>query len=108
MLTEAALLTLKTFKTLVRYNLKLENVSFFNIQFINGVPYFIDLLSIKKTKEFYPWYAFGQFLQHFTFPSIIFKYGVFSNAAFLQVFPEGINKKRASRLTPLKSYFSYI
>lgn len=106
MLTEAALLTLKTLKTLVQYNLTLKDASFFNIQFINGVPYFIDLLSIKKTKKFYPWYAFGQFLQHFTFPAIIFKYGVFSNASFLQAFPEGINKKSASRLTPLKSYFN--
>ncbi len=106
MLKDAALLTLELQATLLDIGLVLKDASFFNIQFINSRPVFIDLLSIKKTGVFYPWHAYGQFLRHFAFPLIALKYGSFTSTVMISAFQDGLDKNTIANLVPVRSYFN--
>ena len=107
MLQDAAYFTLEFQNQLLEKGLTLKDASFYNVQFINGRPIFIDLLSIKIAgPNIYPWFAYGQFLQHFVFPLIILKYKNFDSLQFLQAYPDGITKAEVLRHVPIKSHFS--
>lgn len=106
MLKDAALLTLTTLEKLLAYKLTLKDASFFNIQFVNGKAVFIDLPSIQKVEKFFPWFAYGQFLQHFIFPIALLKYKRFSSLYFMSAFSEGISASVTSKLLPFKSRFN--
>jgi len=107
MLQAAAQFTLVFQKSLLQKGLSLKDASFYNIQFINGAPIFIDLLSIKIAgTKVYPWFAYGQFLQHFVFPLVMVKYKRFDSLQFLQAYPDGISKAEVSRHVSFRSYFS--
>ena len=105
-LKEAALCTLSLQKTLIPLGLELKDATFYNIQFVNGTPVFIDLLSIKRTKNPYPWFAYGQFLKEFLFPLLLIKYKKVTDLTFLASFSEGLNKHTISRLLPFRSVFN--
>jgi hypothetical protein len=108
MLQEAAKFTLNFQSYLLEKGFTLKDASFYNVQFINGNPVFIDLLSIKKCNDkLYPWFAYGQFLQHFVFPLIIIKYKNFDSLQFLQAYPNGISKSEVLRHISFSSYFSF-
>ncbi len=107
MLQEAAEFTLNFQSNLLEKGFTLKDASFYNIQFINGNPVFIDLLSIKVAgNKLFPWFAYGQFLQHFVFPLIIIKYKNFDTLQFLQAYPDGIPKAEVSKHVSFSSYFS--
>jgi hypothetical protein len=106
MFKEAALLTLEIQKVLIPIGLTLKDASYFNVQFINGRPIFIDLLSLKKADIFYPWHAYGQFLKHFIFPLVLFKYNSFNTLTLLRSFSDGIDVSTISSLLPFRSYFN--
>ena len=106
MLREAAVHTLDIFQELLKYRLILKDASFFNIQFINGKPVFIDLLSIKNTSSVYPWYAYGQFLRHFINPLILIKYKRFNDLSFLSSFLDGVPTQLIKSQLPCRSYMN--
>lgn len=105
-LKEAALCTLSLQRQLIPLGLTLKDATFYNIQFIGGKPYFIDLLSIKRTEKAYPWHPYGQFLRKFVNPLLLIKYKLFTNLKFLVAFPDGFNKNEISALLPIKSRFN--
>ena len=67
-LKDAALLTLKIQKACLEKGMSLKDASAYNVQFKNGVPVFIDILSFEKYPEGEPWAAYGQFCRHFIAP----------------------------------------
>ena len=106
MLKDAALLTLDLQRSLIPLGLTLKDANSYNIQFVNGKPVFIDLLSIKKEEVIYPWHAYGQFLRHFSFPLILAKYNKLGSMTILGSSYDGINKQNVSNLVPFRSYFN--
>jgi ribosomal protein L11 methylase PrmA len=67
-LKDAALLTLKIQKACLEKGMSLKDASAYNVQFRNGAPVFIDILSFEKYPEGEPWVAYGQFCRHFLAP----------------------------------------
>lgn len=106
MLIDAALLTLKIQKDLTEKQLTLKDASFFNVQFLNGSPVFIDLLSIKQSANLYPWNAYGQFLRHFVHPIILLKYHDSSDLKFLWQNIDGLNIRDISSHIGISKYFN--
>lgn len=64
-LKDAALLTLELQLLAVNHGFTLKDATAYNVQFVNGKPVFIDLLSFEKLRECRPWDAYGQFCSHF-------------------------------------------
>lgn len=106
MFKEAALLTLEIQANLIPLGLSLKDASYYNVQFINCRPIFIDLLSFKKADTYYPWHAYGQFLKHFIFPLVLLKHNSFNSISLLRSFSDGIEVSVISSLIPFKSYFN--
>jgi hypothetical protein len=106
MLKDAALLTLEIQKDLIPLGLTLKDANCYNVQFINSRAIFIDLLSFKKVDIFYPWFAYGQFLRHFTFPMTLLKYGRINILPFFRSYPDGIEVELVSAYIPFLSYFN--
>jgi len=65
MLKDAALLTLDIQKRALAKGMILKDASAFNVQFVDGRPIFIDILSFEKYKTGAPWVAYKQFCEHF-------------------------------------------
>jgi len=71
---DASLLTLKINKLALEYGMILKDASGFNVQFLRGMPIFIDTLSFDFYEEGAPWGAYGQFIRHFMGPVLLMKY----------------------------------
>lgn len=67
-LKQAALLTLDLHLLALDYGCILKDASAYNVQFDQGKPLFIDLLSFERWQEGQPWQAYGQFCSHFLAP----------------------------------------
>jgi hypothetical protein len=68
---DAAITTLKIQLLALEYGMILKDASGFNIQFQNGLPVLIDILSFDFIKEGFPWIAYKQFCEHFLNPLIL-------------------------------------
>ena len=71
---DASLLTLKINKIALNYGMILKDASGFNVQFLRGMPVFIDTLSFDFYEEGTPWGAYGQFIRHFMGPILLMRY----------------------------------
>lgn len=67
-LKDAALLSLALQRRALSNGLIMKDASAYNVQFHNGRPMFIDLLSFEKHTEGHPWAAYRQFCSHFLAP----------------------------------------
>ncbi len=67
-LRDAALLTLKIQSIALEHGMTLKDASAYNIQFFQGKPIFIDILSFEKRPPTAPWEAYRQFCMHFLAP----------------------------------------
>lgn len=105
-LKDAALLTLIIAKKALKYDLWLKDASAYNIQFHNGKPIFIDILSFESYPEDSPWVAYKQFCQHFLAPLLLMAYTDFNLSSLLKNFIDGIPLELASRLLPFKTKLS--
>lgn len=65
---QAALLTLDLHLLALEYGCILKDATAYNVQFEQGKPLFIDLLSFERWQEGQPWQAYGQFCSHFLAP----------------------------------------
>lgn len=78
----AAELTLDISLAIINENLELKDASAWNVLFDGCEPVFCDHLSFQRI-ESKEWYAFGQFVRHFIFPSYMSMYrGHINSAAF--------------------------
>lgn len=105
-LKDAALLTLKIQKMALKHGFTLKDASAFNVQFRNGKPIFIDTLSFERYQAG-PWVAYKQFCQHFLAPLLLAKYCDRRLTKLSEVFIDGVPLDLASRLLPIKTWFSF-
>ncbi len=73
-LKDASLLTLKIQKFAIKHGMQLKDASAYNVQYLDGLPIFIDTLSFEKYKSGEPWKAYGQFCRHFLAPLSLMSY----------------------------------
>jgi ribosomal protein L11 methylase PrmA len=105
-LKDAALLTLEIQKLALEYGLSLKDASAYNVQFLDGRPIFIDLLSFEKLNLNEPWVAYRQFCQHFLAPLALMCKTNISLSQLLKCYIDGIPLKLASDLLPWGTRFS--
>jgi hypothetical protein len=107
MLVSAGIYVLNLQKKLMDYGLTLKDSSFLNIQFVGNQIYFIDLLSIKRATDFYPWIPYGQFLRHFIYPSSLIKYNKIINLKLLWNYVDGIDFEHTYKILPRRTIFNF-
>ncbi|HEY3416548.1 MAG TPA: methyltransferase domain-containing protein [Armatimonadota bacterium] len=105
-LRDAALLTLHVQQVAFEHGMTLKDCSMYNVQFLNGKPIFIDTLSFEAYREGDPWVPYRQFCQHFLAPLALMAYRDPRLNKLLAVHLDGIPLDLASKLLPLRSYFS--
>lgn len=106
-LKDAALLTLQIQKLALEYDMSLKDASSYNIQFFEGKPIFIDLLSFEHYEAGKPWVAYRQFCQHFLGPLLLMSMVDVGLGKLLQTYIDGIPLGLVSKLLPKKSYLSF-
>lgn len=106
-LKDAAVLTLNIQLEALRFGMTLKDATAYNVQFHKGKPVFIDTLSFESYQEGEPWVAYRQFCQHFLAPLALIVKCDFRLVHLLRAYIDGIPLDLASRLLPVKSWFSY-
>jgi len=105
-LKDAALLTLALHRLALEHACILKDASAYNVQFTNGKPVFIDLLSFEPWKEGQAWQAYGQFCEHFLAPLTLMAKCDLRCGLLSQQWLGGIPLDLASKMLPKSSYFS--
>jgi len=82
MLADSAKLQLELQLKLIEKGYSLKDASAFNVQFINCLPVFIDILSIEKLQHKEVWIAYGQFCQMHLFPLLLKRYKNISSKGY--------------------------
>lgn len=106
-LKDAALLTLEIQRLAIEHGLSLKDASAYNVQFLNGSPIFIDLLSFEELSLTEPWVAYRQFCQHFLAPLALMAKKNIALNQLLKCYIDGIPLKLTSDLLPWKTKFSF-
>jgi len=83
-----------------------KDASPYNIQFVNGKPVFIDILSLAPYIENVPWNAYRQFCEQFLAPLLLSSYFPGNWNHQLMIHLEGIPLKKVSSLLPFKACFN--
>jgi SAM-dependent methyltransferase len=105
-LKQAALLTLQIQVEALKHGMTLKDGSAYNIQFLNGVPVFIDTLSFDAYEEGKPWVAYRQFCRHFLAPLALISKVNPDLRQLSQLHIDGVPLQLASSLLPYKTRFS--
>ncbi len=103
-LQDAALLTLRIQKESLGLGMSLKDCSAYNVQFRNGRPIFIDILSFEKYQEGRPWIAYRQFCQHFLAPLALMAYTDARLNQLSRVHIDGVPLDLASSLLPFRTH----
>ena len=74
MLQDAALLQLELIDAALEEDMILKDASAFNVQWVDGKPVFIDVLSFEKLEPGRPWTGCRQFCQMFLYPLLMQAY----------------------------------
>jgi ribosomal protein L11 methylase PrmA len=106
-LKDAALVTLQVQKMALQYGMCLKDASAYNIQFRNGKPILIDILSFEKYQEGKPWVAYKQFCEHFLAPLALMAYKDIRLNQLLKIYIDGIPLNLATKLLPFRSWFRF-
>ena len=106
-LKDAALATLRIQKLSMQKGMTLKDASAYNIQFHNGKPMLIDILSFEKYRDGEPWIAYRQFCQHFLAPLALMSYKDVRLNSLLKNSIYGIPLDLASKLLPLKTKINF-
>lgn len=102
-LKDAALLTLDICRQALDQGSILKDATPFNIQYLEGKPVFIDILSFTKYDESKPWVAYRQFCENFLFPLLLEKYRHCNTREWLRIYLDGIPLEVTAGLLPWKS-----
>ncbi len=105
-LRDAALLTLRIQKLALKHSMILKDASAYNVQFKDGHPVFIDILSFEKYEEGAPWVAYGQFCRHFLAPLALAAYVDIRYIQILRDYIDGIPLDLASKILPVRTNFN--
>lgn len=103
---DAALHTLNVLDECLKFDLVLKDATAYNIQFLDGKPVFIDLLSFAVRDKNKPWEAYLQFCKHFLAPlALMEKRSVFCGR-MMETWIEGLPLDLVSSILPWKTKFS--
>ena len=105
-LKSAALLQLDLMIEGLKCGVKIKDSSAYNIQFVNGQPVFIDLLSFDTYENGDVWIGYKQFCEHFLAPLCM---EVYSNINFNQFFrasTSGCDLSTVSKILPFSTWLS--
>lgn len=105
-LKDAALLTLQIQRMALDLDMTLKDASGFNVQFVQGKPIFIDLLSFTKYQPGQPWIAYRQFCQHFLAPLLLMSKVDLSLHKLLRLHLDGVPLDLTSQILPKSTYLS--
>jgi ribosomal protein L11 methylase PrmA len=105
-LKDAALLTLEVQQRAFEKGMTLKDASFFNIQFENSRPLFIDTLSFTKYIPDQPWIPYRQFCKHFLGPIALMSYRDIRLGRLLQTYIDGLPLDLVHQLLPITSNVS--
>jgi SAM-dependent methyltransferase len=103
---QAALLTLEIQKTALKHRMILKDASAYNIQFVQGRPIFIDLLSFQKYDEGEPWDGYRQFCQHFLVPLLLMSYVHPRLNCLMQNWIDGIPIELCQKMLPAQAWIN--
>lgn len=106
-LQDAARLTLKIQKIALEHNMSLKDSSAYNIQFFDGQPILIDILSFEKYQEDTPWVAYRQFCQHFLAPLALMSLTDIRLNQLLKLYIDGIPLDLVSKILPKKTWINF-
>ena len=84
---------------------QIKDSSAFNIQFVNGKPIFIDILSFEKYNDGDYWIGYKQFCEHFLAPLLINSELNIDHNTFFRGDIGGLDLNLISKLMPIKSFF---
>jgi len=104
---DAALVNLQVQKIALQYGMCLKDASAYNIQFRNGKPILIDILSFEKYQEGKPWVAYKQFCEHFLAPLALMAYKDIRLNQLLKIYIDGIPLNLTTKLLPLRSWLRF-
>lgn len=102
-LKDAALLTLDLALLAIEKGMILKDATPFNVQFHEGRPVFIDLLSFTRYDASKPWVAYRQFCENFLFPLLLEKYLGWNARELLRTHLDGIPLALTAKLLPWSS-----
>ena len=91
MLKDAALFTLDVLLESMRHGFVLRDASSRNVQFQNGRPVFIDVLSFGRLEEGRPWIGYAQYCRQFLFPLMLASHKGVNYAPWLKGSIDGIS-----------------
>ncbi|HCR81154.1 MAG: Nodulation protein NoeA-related protein [Candidatus Pacebacteria bacterium GW2011_GWB1_47_8] len=106
-LKDAALFTLKLQKLALTHDFSLKDASAYNIQFLEGKPILIDLLSFEEYRVDAPWVAYRQFCEHFLGPLLLTSYTDLRLHKLLRTHLDGLPLDLVSHLLPKKTYLNF-
>lgn len=102
-LQDAALATLRLQRNALTHGMVLKDASAYNIQFLNGRPVLIDILSFTRYRPGEPWAAYRQFCQHFLAPLALMAYRDHRMLGLLRSQIDGVPLDMGSGLLPRRS-----
>ncbi|MBC8296020.1 MAG: 50S ribosomal protein L11 methyltransferase [Pelagibacterales bacterium] len=105
-LKDAALHHLNFQIFLLNLNTILRDSSAYNVQFINGRPIFIDVLSLKKYEEGEYWTGYGQFCENFLNPLLLGSLKGIRHNDWFKGSLEGISTREFNKILSLKDKIS--
>ena len=97
------MLTLRIQTIALKHAWSLKDASAYNVQFLDGKPIFIDILSFEPYREGEPWIAYRQFCQQFLAPLALMSYVDNELGKLLVSNIDGIPLATTSRLLPLRT-----
>ena len=104
-LKTAALTTIRVQKMAMEFGMSLKDCSAYNVQFMGGIPVFIDTLSFEKYEKGRPWVAYRQFCQHFLAPLALMCHTDIRLSKLFRVYVDGIPLSLAGKLLPFYTKF---
>lgn len=103
---DAALHTLDVLDECLKFGLVLKDATAYNIQFLDGKPVFIDLLSFAVRDMHKPWEAYLQYCKHFLAPLALMAKRSVSCGRMMETWIEGLPLDLVSSILPWKTKLS--
>jgi len=105
MLKDAALLQLDLVEAAILEDMTLKDATPYNIQFAQGRPIFIDILSFETLQPGTPWAGYRQFCEMFLFPLMLQSYKGIAFQPLLRGSIDGVSVQTAARLFGFRDRF---
>lgn len=107
MLKDAALLQLDLESAMKQDRLAMKDATAYNIQFLDGKPIFIDVLSFQPYREGKPWVGYAQFCRSFFYPLLVQAYCGIDFQPLLRSYLDGIPVTTVRRILGPRAWRSF-